>query len=517
MSLILNVQTAYGAVGDGVTDDTAAIQAAIDAANALTNGATVYIPRGTYKLASSLTPKSNVSIIGGGIAATTLLPYGANAAFINTTPTEGSPLTNFHMSDLCIDGTNQSGTYNANIKGFHCEYLYRCSFRELLIQNTYATGLGIDFLRQCYVADVVTDNCGRGNDGTQAGGNGIGIGTGGFTDAEESFLVVGCTARNIKRFGIMLERQGSINARGAKIIGCYATGCGSGGFLDAGAGGALFANNYAYNNTGPGFVIGPGTYGSIPPGYDGKMVGNTSYGNQSYGILLDNTATAMAAPVYDISGNTCVNNTLSGIKISLASSGNLTYLRITNNICYHNQDAGIFAQTTGTSKLVDCVFDNNVCTENGQNSGSSYKTGIRIDTDMSGGSLSNNDCPAGPQTSGIALISGRTLTSVKIQNNTARGVSFALNVGSTLTTCYVTGNQGYNPQGPAAITVGASPYTYTAGPTPETVYISGGAVSSVVKNSITLFSASNCSVSLGPNESVVVTYSVAPTMNKDRQ
>ena len=55
----------FGAVGDGVADDTAAIQAAIDAASG--GSATVYIPDGTYRLTSGLTiPDDGIIIEGAG-------------------------------------------------------------------------------------------------------------------------------------------------------------------------------------------------------------------------------------------------------------------------------------------------------------------------------------------------------------------------------------------------------------------------------------------------------------------
>jgi polygalacturonase len=47
-----------GAVGDGITDDTAAIQAALD-----TNDA-VIIPPGTYRITSTLNTKDNQTILG---------------------------------------------------------------------------------------------------------------------------------------------------------------------------------------------------------------------------------------------------------------------------------------------------------------------------------------------------------------------------------------------------------------------------------------------------------------------
>jgi hypothetical protein len=73
------------------------------------------------------------------------------------------------------------------------------------------------------------------------------------------------------------------------------------------------------------------------------------------------------------------------------------------------------------------------------------------------------------------------------------------------------------PLGPAAIAVGASPFTYTnADQVSEDVTLSGGTVSLVVKAGITLFTTTNVSVRLEPGEAVTVTWSVLPVMNKDR-
>jgi hypothetical protein len=57
--------TAYGAVGNGLTNDTAAIQAAINAAPA---GSTIYFPTGTYAISSEIRLKGNLSYVGAGHA-----------------------------------------------------------------------------------------------------------------------------------------------------------------------------------------------------------------------------------------------------------------------------------------------------------------------------------------------------------------------------------------------------------------------------------------------------------------
>jgi hypothetical protein len=72
---IINVLD-FGAAGDGVTDDTVAIQNAINAAQS--HGGHVFLPAGTYRV-SSLTISGAFTLRGAGINATTLLSVTGTA------------------------------------------------------------------------------------------------------------------------------------------------------------------------------------------------------------------------------------------------------------------------------------------------------------------------------------------------------------------------------------------------------------------------------------------------------
>lgn len=104
---------------------------------------------------------------------------------------------------------------------------------------------------------------------------------------------------------------------------------------------------------------------------------------------------------------------------------------------------------------------------------------------------------------------------VIIEDNAPRNVPTFYSLAGAIGTAIVRNNPGYNPVGASAIPVTASPMTYTAGPSPETLYVKGGTVTAITKGGVSLAATTNQGIQLAPNQSVVITYSVAPTMAKD--
>ena len=112
----------YGAKGNG-TDDTAAIQKAIDAA-AAAGGGQVYVPGGTWTVSdadgsgNALALKSNVSLTGDGAGQTLLtLAEGAGAPAASLLGVAaGASLRDATISNLTLDGNQAGGT--AGVSGW---------------------------------------------------------------------------------------------------------------------------------------------------------------------------------------------------------------------------------------------------------------------------------------------------------------------------------------------------------------------------------------------------------------
>lgn len=134
----------YGATGDGSTDDTTAIQAAIDAANTA-GGGTVFFPEGTY-ISTLLTMYSNVHLAGVGPTATTIkLKNSTNTALIQgydfTALSAGDTtggISDFSIRDMTLDGNKaNNGTTGYGIR----VYGYRYVLRDLHIKDFFTNGI----------------------------------------------------------------------------------------------------------------------------------------------------------------------------------------------------------------------------------------------------------------------------------------------------------------------------------------------------------------------------------------
>jgi len=90
----------FGAVGDGTTDDTTSIQAAINAMHTA-GGGQVYFPAGTY-LTGALTMYSNIAIKGAGMGQTILKP-SANSIVLFSLINSTLSYSNIEFSDFQIN------------------------------------------------------------------------------------------------------------------------------------------------------------------------------------------------------------------------------------------------------------------------------------------------------------------------------------------------------------------------------------------------------------------------------
>lgn len=102
---------------------------------------------------------------------------------------------------------------------------------------------------------------------------------------------------------------------------------------------------------------------------------------------------------------------------------------------------------------------------------------------------------------------------IQLSNNRFASVSGTIIANAPTTGGFITNNSGDPTRGSSlAITVGASPYTYTAGARPEWISIYGGIVSLVETGGATIGTSSPSSIMLQPGKSVRVTHSATPSM-----
>ena len=212
----LNVKD-YGAKGDGTTDDTTAIQAAIDAANTA-GGGTIYFPSGDYKTDSQVTLQSDIELRGDMNAR--LMPS-------DTVPTEAYKATtesNIRVTNLVFEGTGTAYTAGTQrlLQFNDCSevQITNCTFRkaresalvvddcdqgrlsECIFENCYQYGVSI---RNASISWVISDCIffENGNTGTATSAFGRGI----VVWESVRISISNCTFTNNTEYGLRLYSQ----------------------------------------------------------------------------------------------------------------------------------------------------------------------------------------------------------------------------------------------------------------------------------------------------------------------
>src|SRR5204863_90286 len=123
--------TDFGAVGDGSTDDTAAIQAAIDAAYDA-GGGTIFVPKGTYAVTGLWRSFAGVVPIlfkGEGKFLSTFVKIAGTDAPILTLSAEGVLDIYGGLEDIGFQGVARAGT------GLRLEQVARIQMDRVLFKN----------------------------------------------------------------------------------------------------------------------------------------------------------------------------------------------------------------------------------------------------------------------------------------------------------------------------------------------------------------------------------------------
>ena len=104
----------YGAVGDGVTDDTVAIKAAVNAMKATQKGGVVFFPEGEYLISDTITVEGAETYLGVNYYASRIKCADNMNKPAFASPNDGYQRYWFEMINLGIEanGENQTGTFD---------------------------------------------------------------------------------------------------------------------------------------------------------------------------------------------------------------------------------------------------------------------------------------------------------------------------------------------------------------------------------------------------------------------
>jgi hypothetical protein len=355
----VNVKT-YGAVGDGTTDDTTAIQNCI---NANTN---VYFPPGTYKVTGLTSSTAGLTLRGAGFAGqdktlanglSQILVSGANVGFTfnpaaSSTLFAGPMIVDLHfkpvvgneataLGGVLIKRSNNYKIYNVNCSDFTAGYGFKHDgtgnvnqYGTMIDCGASSCLIGIDLLNTNglrIIGGMIDANSNSGS--VRASSTGIRIGTGGDTTKIMGMVV--------QFAAIGIDIQGSDSC---EIVSCRLEGCTT---LLKNAGTNTFVVGSTFNN----FIIGSG---------------GTALDNQAGGTGLTFMPNSIAAVATQVTDATATTVSLIGSLFKLPTAGQFHIL---------SGDTILTRKSSGNLKVTNNVYANSHFVSGDGGTGNYYVNG----------------------------------------------------------------------------------------------------------------------------------------------
>ena len=346
----------FGAKGDGVTDDTAAINAALSVAAAVQRA--VFMPAGTYLVSGVLAVPSGITLYGAGW--NTVIKRKDNTSY--------SPIVSLasfsHLRDLCIDGNAANQTVTAYaVLGYRVEH---ARVTNVKVYNNYGIGVGWSESADCVCTSVTVDGCKANLPGFWNSRQTVGSF---WMDGRHRYI--DCVSINNQLDGLILNTPNNtiIGGRYCKngYGGSYGAALGAGGiYTEDGAvqDGLTIIGANCSDNTEQGINVSAN---------NAVIIGNTCNGNQLTGILLKGGTGLKCI------GNTCNENgwyTGSSnpnvwLRAGITISPDVSHSVVANNTCVDRrgasatQEHGIrFGNNISTATSVGLKFYGNLCDTN---------------------------------------------------------------------------------------------------------------------------------------------------------
>lgn len=401
----------YGARGDGVTDDTAAIQKAIDAAGA---GGEVFFPAGTYLTTSPLTVTAdNVRLVGSGLAK---IRSTSQITLLALSDADGATVTDLHF-DLPVT-TAQTVGHGISVANSDDVQIRNCNvvggFRSVTVTGNSVRGSIVG----CHLTQYTHD--GIYLDGTTVT----------HWQIRGNRTLSGCLevpAGHVAA-GILLNTATDcvISDNDSRLNGTTSTAGGAGIFLN-GAKRNLVVGNRCVSNGKPGLDSnGQGIIAAGGNASHNVIDGNYCASNAAEGITVFQTNSDRVV----VSNNVVEDNALNGIEIYEAgnfvivtgnySGGHLNGIQIgpasqrctvSANICVSNVHNGI---RIFNSHQVSVMGNN--CTDNGRSGSTNAweSSGIAFEGDsqncMAMGNIATDSAATGKQQLyGISILNTSTV------------------------------------------------------------------------------------------------------------